>query len=476
MMNNQSSAGFFLRLLAFLNEKLIFLLLISLFLWNLSKTNTLNAIYHGLIILLVIIVFYFLLGMVYEVIFTHYFGGNLGKLITGLRVRDQSGNQLAFNKILFRQLLSYKFSGLVFGLGYLSILKDPNKQAWHDKTVDSNVFRVQPFLPLALIAFLLMLGASGYLLKTSFGNFINNPAKQEVLGLVAAFQEQSKNNQNTANQKISKEIQDQQLKVYDLMKANKLDEALKEAQLMLTNAKTQSEKAIATQVIGEVYASKLDYPTAKTYFTDALKLDQNLPGAYIGLAAANIREKDFQQAITNAQKAIDLAPGRSDYYYLLGLAYYGAKDTNKAIQNIEKAIQGNPNVEEYKKTLADMKNQPLTPVTSQSQTKTTIPAQPTGPGYTKQDIDNLVNDLNLADKDYQAIQQFKGSSSYNQQTINRIIEIIPQRKALAQKLLDKMGKGQSLTQADFAIWDQYDALSSEQNKLVGSLYNGNGGF
>lgn len=474
-MNNYPPAGFFLRLLAYFNEKLLFLLLASAFIWNLSKNNALSGIYHGLIIFLIIIVFYFLFGMVYNVIFTHYFGGNLGKLITGLRVRDQSGSKLDLKKILFRQLLAYQFSWLVFGLGYLSVLKDPKKQAWHDKTIDSNVFRVQPLLPLALIVFLLTLGASGYLLKTSFDNFLNNPAKQEVLGLVAAFKEQSKNSQNTANQKISKEIQDQQLKVYDLMKANKLDEASKAAQQMLDSSKTDSEKALSMQVIGEVYASKLDYPKAKTYFIDALKLDNNLPGAYIGLAAANIIEKDFQQAITNAQKAIDLAPNRTDFYDVLGLAYYGAGEKDKAIQNIEKAIQGNPSVEQYKKDLDFVKNSTAQP-TSQTQSKTTVPAQPAGPGYTKQDIDNLVTDLSQADQDYQNIQNFKGSSSYNQQTVNKIIELIPQRKALAQKLLDKMGKNQSLIQADFAIWDQYDALTAQQNSLVSSLYNGNGGF
>lgn len=382
-MNNHNPAGFFLRLTAFLNEKLIFLLLASLFIWNLSKNNTLSSIYQGLIIFLVIVVFYCLLGMVYNVLFTHYFGGNLGKLITGLRVKDQSGNKLSFKRILFRQLLAYQFSWLVFGLGFLSVLKDSNKQAWHDKIVDSNVFKTQPLLPLALLVFFLTLGGSGYLLKTSFDNFFNNPAKQEILGLVAAFQEQSKNDQIAGNKQISKEIQDQQLKVYDLMKANKLDEASETAQQMLDSSKTDSEKALSMMVTGEVYASKLDYPTAKKYFSDALKLDDNLPGAYIGLAAANIREKDFQEAITNAQKAIDLAPDRTDFYYVLGLAYFGVGDKNKAIESIEKVIKDNPNVEEYKKTLEDIKKS--TPQTTSSQTKpqAATPAQRTGPGYTR---------------------------------------------------------------------------------------------
>lgn len=472
-MNNQSPAGFFLRLLAFLNEKLIFLLVVALFILNISKSNTLNSVYQGLITLLVIIVFYFLLGMVYEVLFTHHFGGNLGKLITGLRIKDQSGNKLAFNKILFRQLLSYKFSGLVFGLGYLSILKDPQKQAWHDKTVDSNVFKVQPLLPLALLIFLLTLGGSGYLLKSSFDNFLNSSVKQEVLGLVSAFQEQSKNNQNATGQKISKQIQDQQLQVYDLMKANKLDEALKEAQLMLTTSKTASEKAIATQVIGEVYASKLDYPTAKTYFTDALKLDQNLPGAYIGLAATNIREKDFQQAITNAQKAIDLAPGRSDYYYLLGLAYYGAKDKDKAIQNIEKAIQGNPNVEEYKKTLEDINKSVSTPITSQSQTKAIAPTVPavTTLNYSQQDIDSWKTEVDRINMDLQTTQKFLNNPSYNQTKMQRLNTLLNQMKVIADKIYGKMSQKQVITAQDEKDITSYDNYYTEEQALVKEIFH-----
>lgn len=471
-MNNYPPAGFFLRLLAYFNEKLLFLLLASAFIWNLSKNNALSGIYYGLIIFLAIIVFYFLFGMVYNVIFTYYFGGNLGKLVTGLRVRDQSGSKLNLKRILFRQLLSYQFSWLVFGLGFLSILKDPNKQAWHDKTVDSNIFQVQQLTLLGLLIFFLALAANGYLLKTSFDNFLNNPASQEVFGLVAAFQEQSKNNKNTPSLQISKEIQDQELEVYDLIKANKLDEASKSAQQMLDSSKTESEKALSMQVIGEVFTSQLNYPMAKTYFMNALKLDQNLPGAYIGLAAVNIKEEDFQQAIIDARKAVDLVPN-PNFYYILGLAYYGAGNKEKAIESIEKATLGNPDVEEYKKTLNDIKNSTIKPA-SQTQAKTAVTAQLANLGYTTHDIDILVIDLNHADEDYKNIQYFKGSNSYKQATVDKVIEIIPQRKILAQQLLDKMGKGQSLTQADFAIWDQYKALTTQQNTLVMSLHTTQG--
>lgn len=286
--------------------------------------------------------------------------------------------------------------------------------------------------------------------------------------------------QTRSAQSISQNIVSEQTTIYALLKDNKLNEASKSAQLMLNQSKTQNEKALSLQVMGEVFAAQNNYQQAKVYFTNALNLNSNLSGAYIGLAAANIIEKDFQNAITNTQKAISLAPSRTDFYYILGLAYYGAGDKNKAIQNIQKASQANPNNTEYKKTLDDLKNgtfQTTTQPETQSQTQTTSPSQQSsGPGYTKQDIDNLVQDLKNMDQDSQNIQNFKGNSSYNQQTVDKIIQSLTQRKTLAQQLLDKMGKNESLTQTDFNIWDQYDALTQQQNTLVKSLYNGNGGF
>jgi len=210
-MNKLSPAGFPLRLLAYLNDKSLLFLPSATVIFFISKNDTLTSIWQGIIILLIVVIFLFLFGMAYGVFFTYFFGGDLGKLLTGLRVRAQAGEKLPFNKILFRQLLSYRFSWLLFGLGFLSIFKDPNKQAWHDKTVDSNVFKVQPLLPLGLITLLVLLGVHAYFLKTSFDNFLNNPAKQEVLSLAAAY------NQSKAAPQVSQQISDQQKIVVELV-------------------------------------------------------------------------------------------------------------------------------------------------------------------------------------------------------------------------------------------------------------------
>lgn len=58
--------------------------------------------------------------------------GSLGKKLFRLTVVDADGRRLTFFKALGRNL-GKTVSGLVIGIGYLSILWDANKQAWHDK-------------------------------------------------------------------------------------------------------------------------------------------------------------------------------------------------------------------------------------------------------------------------------------------------------------------------------------------------------
>lgn len=103
--------------------------------------------------------------------------------------------------------------------------------------------------------------------------------------------------------------------------------------------------------------------------------------------------------------------------------------------------------------------------------------QSTSLGYTTTDVNNLINDLAQADKDYQILQQdYKGHVTYNQKTVDQILNIIIQRKTSIQKLLDIMGKGQPLTKPDITVWDQLDSLTKQQDTLVSNLSNGNGGF
>ena len=67
-------------------------------------------------------------------------GQTLGKKALGIRVFDfrGGGGPIGYGRALVRNLVKY-VSGIVFGLGYLWMLWDKEKQTWHDKFAGSVV-------------------------------------------------------------------------------------------------------------------------------------------------------------------------------------------------------------------------------------------------------------------------------------------------------------------------------------------------
>jgi len=70
----------------------------------------------------------------YQTIFVALYGASLGKMVMRLRVvsvqdAEFPGWPAAFNRAVFRIL-----SEIVFYLGFIWAMFDPNNQAWHDRT------------------------------------------------------------------------------------------------------------------------------------------------------------------------------------------------------------------------------------------------------------------------------------------------------------------------------------------------------
>ena len=59
-------------------------------------------------------------------------GKTVGKALMGVRVLGQDGRRLTFSQALIRAL-SYYLSGLALFIGFLWVLVDDRRQAWHDK-------------------------------------------------------------------------------------------------------------------------------------------------------------------------------------------------------------------------------------------------------------------------------------------------------------------------------------------------------
>jgi len=139
-MNN--FAGFLSRLGAYFIDKLLFgvYLLFLLFLILYLFGDNFILVEKGIIWLVFYFVFcHYFVWNLYLVLFTHFFGGSLGKLVLGLKVTDEAGANLSFGKAALRFFVGYVISSLLFNLGFLYIIWDKKKQGFHDKITGSYV-------------------------------------------------------------------------------------------------------------------------------------------------------------------------------------------------------------------------------------------------------------------------------------------------------------------------------------------------
>ena len=68
-------------------------------------------------------------------------GGSPLRRKLGVLVLDENdGSYIGIKRAAYRNLMSY-VSGIVFGIGYLSMLWNPNKQTWHDRVAQSVVVK-----------------------------------------------------------------------------------------------------------------------------------------------------------------------------------------------------------------------------------------------------------------------------------------------------------------------------------------------
>ena len=90
---------------------------------------------------------YFIALFSYFVGFWAWKGTSIGGLVCNLRLIRTDGQPLQFADALVRGLSSL-FSVAALGLGFLWILRDPERQAWHDKIAGTLVVRVPRAYPL----------------------------------------------------------------------------------------------------------------------------------------------------------------------------------------------------------------------------------------------------------------------------------------------------------------------------------------
>lgn len=176
-------ASFKIRFIASLLDCVIGFFLFAVLVFYISQQSTLSAVISTSLLSLIILINP--LFIFSSVLLTYYFGGSFGKLLTGLRVVSVDDKKLSFKRILFRQTIGYSFSWIFFGLGYLSVIKDEKKQAWHDKTVGSVVKSKNNMFIIGLMLYILLLIASVSLIATSVKNLTKGSVLKELTNLTS---------------------------------------------------------------------------------------------------------------------------------------------------------------------------------------------------------------------------------------------------------------------------------------------------
>ncbi len=125
-MQNYKKSTFWRRFLATIIDSILVGLIVSP-ISSVFKSNTNESIHElsGL--------FSSILGVIYAVVMIVHDGKTIGKRLMKLKVVSSSYGPVTLGSALIRESIGKFLSGLVLSLGYLTVLLDPQRRAWHDK-------------------------------------------------------------------------------------------------------------------------------------------------------------------------------------------------------------------------------------------------------------------------------------------------------------------------------------------------------
>ena len=133
-------AGFWARLFARIIDAIVMVVVdvIVLFVIGISQRN---YYYGGGMSPMggMLTIFMLLFNLFYDPFMTGFYGGTIGKKALGMTVVDSNGNYpIGFWRALLRYIMQIIF-GMLFGITYLVLIFDPQKQSLHDKIVGTYV-------------------------------------------------------------------------------------------------------------------------------------------------------------------------------------------------------------------------------------------------------------------------------------------------------------------------------------------------
>ena len=143
-LNEQSYAGFWIRVLAYLLDSVLLItvqtalsLLINLTIGMLGIATEGDPAINTIIWL-----FGAVLSISYAVFFTGYCGQTPGKMVLRIKVIRTDGSPINYGRAALREVLGKFISSILLGIGYLMVAFDNRKQGLHDKIADTYVIKL----------------------------------------------------------------------------------------------------------------------------------------------------------------------------------------------------------------------------------------------------------------------------------------------------------------------------------------------
>jgi tetratricopeptide (TPR) repeat protein len=122
---------------------------------------------------------------------------------------------------------------------------------------------------------------------------------------------------------------------------------------------------------GDKYFSERNFDGAIADFTEMIKLEPDNPSAYYKRGLSYTNTKEFDLAITDFTEAIRLEPNKfGEFYFDRGGTYIFKGDNVLAISDIEMAVKIDPQNENFREALEEIKSGKTQPAVNASPPKT----------------------------------------------------------------------------------------------------------
>jgi cytochrome c-type biogenesis protein CcmH/NrfG len=121
---------------------------------------------------------------------------------------------------------------------------------------------------------------------------------------------------------------------------------------LIEKLKADPANAGLLESIGNVYYDAQQYPTAITYYQNALKVEPKNTGVRTDMATAYWYTGDADAAITEFKKSLSYEPNKANTLFNLGIVeWQGKMDIEKATATWQKLLDTNPTYEGKEKVL-----------------------------------------------------------------------------------------------------------------------------